>query len=145
MVTRFCLLFLIVLQFNFSSLSSSIQYKMKSATSIQFQHCVDFQPIDATSKRFNLVTSLASVQLFCVWHPYQGVPFLQKVQKFLVSAHFPITLVIIRHHVKNQVLGISIKVASKAKHFTKGSAQKYKGKYGNLVFCILCCKFYRND
>ena len=36
-------------------------------------------------------------------------------------------------------------LCSKAKHFTKESAQKYKEKSGHLVLCILQCKIDRND
>ena len=38
-------------------------------------------------------------------------------QKFLVSAHFSITLDIVRHQVENYIPEISIKVVPKAKHF----------------------------
>ena len=72
---------------------------------------------------------------------------VSRICNFVEFHHGELTSpVVIKNKLPEKISEFSVKKWAVAGHFkfSKESAQKYKEKYGNLVFCILCCKIERN-
>ena len=68
---------------------------------------------------------------------------VSRICNFVEFHHGELTSpVVIKNKLPEKISEFSVKKWAVAGHFkfSKESAQKYKEKYGNLVFCILCCK-----